>query len=94
MYIWFFLVVGFALYIFFDASKRTSKARTPFLWLVAVLFFPYITIPLYFIIGRTNVIGVDKSTRLPLKTVICPKCGKENSIEDNACSKCNNNLQL
>jgi hypothetical protein len=96
MYFWVIMLLGVALYIFFDANKRHNRTRFAFMWLAATLFLPYIAIPLYFITRKSpmNSRNTTKNAVLTDRALICSKCGYENSNQDAVCAKCNNNLQV
>ncbi|MFA5879062.1 MAG: hypothetical protein WC860_02700 [Candidatus Margulisiibacteriota bacterium] len=83
----------FAVWIFFDAQTKNTNVLLPYLWLAAVLFFPIIAIPSYFVLKGLNLFKKTKSTN-NVKKLLCPKCGKENSDLQTACAFCSNQLNL
>jgi len=76
-----------------DSQNKKGNFFIPYLWLAAALFFPVIAIPAYFILKivkpTTQITNKENG-----KTILCPKCGKENNLLQSVCCFCNNQLNI
>lgn len=84
-----FLIIS-AAWVYSDAKDRNSSS--PILWAVGVIMLWIIFFPLYFIMRPKKVIVISQPPP-PLKSSLCPYCGKYYADTPSFCPNCGKGLK-
>ncbi|NQY73713.1 MAG: hypothetical protein HRT90_03020 [Candidatus Margulisbacteria bacterium] len=85
------VLLAVSIWIFFDAKKRGLRKPFPLMWFLVSLIPPYVAV-LAYIIYRVFV--MSKVSGSSQKSILCSKCGEENSSVVAVCKACGNNVRV